>query len=728
MERHMRASILILLACGCTADDGSPATDLVEIEPGNITEIQIVPTTGSGIFSVPIRLNNVFGLALPGGAPPTITVTGPGAALLSKDLTPDTFGVVTAEISTNQPAVITIDADGAIGQVWSVGGEAPPIQAIRGAPYPIDAPYPSFAASGTGGSAFAGDDQIWWQPVTPGAPAWKTADLPSLVEGMWTAQIDNDGVDDLAVWAGEQIYLLRGWPGGGYAWGAAWDVPGGDVVGLSAVDVDGDRLVDLVVGIDYGGDSRVELLLGDGAWGFEISEPLDLTFGITTLTAADEDRDGAPDISMLRSVDGAVRRYSYLDGGWSGGTPAQISDGNDSTLLGGTLLPMVDLNGDGDLELVIEGPKGASSQRLVFYAFSGQSIIKYEQSYADYYLDVADMEGDGAVDVLAAEDGTLHLTRFDPSGGSFVAQNFSDIGESGPLAIGDVDGDTLLDLTVFGDSTSYYPGALSEGAASPPGISDCIDGEDNDLDGNIDADDPQCDGWRLAGYTWRTFALGLDGDYHILDLDGDGADDIIGYVGSSDGTGYDLEAWRTTIGDEGTPQLLPGDGYELYNSGTPLGLAVCDSDIYTLYETLSGSLILARLEIEGGSALTQARSTNEVTGRLLACGTIDGQDVAVVSAASGEWVSYEQSRLDAVGSGFIESVSAVAVANGVVVGCQADGCDVVAGDVDGDGQDEVFRSDGAGITVTGWGVEQELAGDGALRLVDGDGDGRPELL
>lgn len=722
----MRASILLpLLAAGCTTETNPPRTDLSEIEPGTVSAIQIVPTVGSGVLDVPVRLNNAFGLPIPGGTPPVVTVSGTGTSLLSDDFTPDTFGVVTVSIDAPQPAAVTVTADGTAGTAWSADG-APDILAIRGGSYPVDAPLPAFAAAGTGGSAFAGDDQIWWQPAAPGAPAWRTADLPSTIEGMWTAQIDGDGVSDLAVWAGEQVYLLRGWPGGGYAWGAAWDVAGGDVVGVSATDVDGDRLTDLVIGIDYGQDGRVELLRGDGAWGFEILEPLELTFGISTITAADENLDGQPDISVLRSIDGSVRRYSFLEGGWSGGTPAQISIGsNESTLIGGTLRPMADLNGDGDLELVVEGPKGASSQRLVFFSFNGQTIIKYEQAYANYYLDVADMEGDGAMDVLAIEDGTLHVTRYDTSGGSFIAQNYSSVGEAGPLAIGDIDGDELLDLAVFGDGPTYYPGAASEGASSAPGNGDCTDGIDNDKDGTIDGDDPQCDGWRLSTYTWRTFGLNLADEYAIVDLNQDGLDDIIGYVGS--GTDWELKPWITSLDEDGQPQLTPGGSYALYNSGIPLDLAVCGEDIYSLYETQAGVGLLVRVSY-GDGALSQARANNEVSGTLLACGQLSGEDAAVVATTSGEWVSYEQSRLDTLSSGFIEAVGAVAVADGAVVGCQGDGCSVVAGDVDGDGTEEIFRSEAAGLTVEGWGTTQEISGEGELRLVDGDQDGRPEVL
>lgn len=723
----MNIPILALLAAaGCTTEPIPLSSDLVEVDPGGIMETQVVPTTGQGVLSVPIRLNNAYGLPIPGGTPPTITVNGVGATVLSDDFSPDTFGITTVDIAAAPNSVVQVVADGSSGLVWSVASEPPEVLSITGSVYPNGAPLPSFAADGTNGNAFSGNNEIWWQPNTQGSEAWRTASFPGTIAGMWSTQVDSDGILDLAAWTEQQVFLMRGWPGGGYAWGSAWDVPEGRIVGISPTDVNGDRLVDLVIGVDYGQEAQVELLLGDGAWGFEAIEPLALTFGISTITAADEDLDGRPDISMIRSADGTVRRYSFLEEGWTGGTPAQISVGNDSTMLGGTLRPMADLNGDGDLELIVEGPKGASSQRLVFFSFNGNTIIKYEQAYANYYVDIADMEGNGTAEVLAVEDGTLHLTRFDADGGSFVAQNHTVLSEAGPMAIADIDGDSLLDMVMFADVPTYFPGSLSEGGNSAPGDAECTDNRDNDQDGTIDDGDTQCSVWRPASYTWRSFGLDLIGQYEIIDLNDDGMDDLIGYVA---GGGENLlQSWVSSIGKDGLPELIPGDGYTLYNDGTPLDLAVCGSLIYTLYETSAKSLILARVDIDNGTDLSQGRASNEVTGSMLACGTIDDEDVVVVSTNSGEWVSYEQDRLEAVGSGFVEAVRDIAVANNGVVGCGEDGCSVAAGDVDGDGIDEVFRSDAAGITVEGWGTTTELAGKGVVGLTDADRDGRVELL
>ena len=726
----MRASLLAILAAGCTQTQNVAPSQLQVVDPGTGVAAQVVPlVSASGTPSVAIRVVNSYGIAVPSDTPISVSVAG---ALLDSDtVTTDTFGYATVQLQAPGPGRYLVTADGVPGEVWVTGAPPPQVRAIRSAAYPIEAPYPAFAAAGSGGSAFAGEDQIWWQPHAPGAVAWLTADLPGTIEGMWPVHFDSDGVLDLAVWAGSQVVALRGWPGGGYAWGGAWEVPDGVVAGLSVGDLDGDRSADIVVAINYGDDaSEVEVLLGDGEWGFVPMEPLQLTFPVDSVTAADEDVDGQPDITVLRTADGTLRRFSWSEDGWVGGTPSQIGEGAYQALEGSTLLPMADLDGDATLEVLVQGAPGASSQELVFFSLSGQSIVKYEQSYASYYVTVGDLEGDGADEVVAIADGTLHLTRFDGTGGSYVAQNYSDVASAGPVAIVDLDSNDLLDLVVFSDQPMFHPGAASEGAASPPGDPDCQDGIDNDSDGTTDLEDPQCASWRPASYTWRTFALALVGPYLIVDLNRDGRDDILGF--SDTGDRLQLGAWMPTPDEDGALQLSPGTALS-FGSAEALGLVTCGGEYFALTQN-NGQPVLSEIFVSSAGTVTQG-DWEQVDGTLLACGTIGTVNVAaVVAATDGAWTSYNRNAA-AVDSGFIEAVSAIAVADpdgdgvGEVVGCQGDGCAIVAADLDGDGLDEVVRAEAAGLVVEGWGTSRELPGTpGPLRAVDADADGAAEIL
>ena len=696
--------------------------ELVEPEQG--TAVQVLPASGVGTIEVPIRLINSYGIAIGSGE---FSVEVSGASAEESTVTTDATGHAVITVNASGATVFDVSVTGTAsgtGTGYALRSDAPDVIAPTGAILPLEAPPAVVAAAGTGGVAFAGGDEVWWQPFDAQTQAHRVADLPYDVEGMWGVHIDEDGILDLAIWSGSQVLLLRGWSGGGYSWGSAWQTDAGQIVGVSPTALTGDRLTDLAIGIDGDGVGSVEVFYGDGVWGFEADEPLELLYQIDSLTADDEDRDGWADITVLASIDGTIRRYSRGEDGWAGGRPSQIGAGAYQALDGSTLLPMLDLNGDDFPELIIQGAAGASSQELVFFNLGSDAIVKFEQSYASYHVTVADMEGNGTADMLAVEDGTLHLTRYDSEGGSFLAQNFSLPGSAGPVATGDVDNDGLLDLVILNDQPTWLPGVQTEGNDAGPGSSECSDGIDNDADGTVDDIDPQCDAWRLAEYSWRSFGLLMTGPYLIEDLDGDGDDDILGFT--DDGS-LKLNMWRFSLNDDGETQLTPGNALHC-GSAEPLSLARCGDDIFTL--TSGSGIALSLIEISGSSLIQEDWAS--VDGLLMDCGDINGSRGAVVAAKTGEWTTYnwflgeeETGYLDGMG----DVVFADTDADGIneVHGCGGD-CSMVAADFDGDGREELVRSEPAGVTVEGWGETIELGAEGIVSLSDADGDGLDDLI
>ena len=60
---------------------------------------------------------------------------------------------------------------------------------------------------------------MWWIPTEPGHLPHQVADLPFAIDGMWSVHIDA-GVLDAAIWADNQVVLLRGRPGERGGWTA----------------------------------------------------------------------------------------------------------------------------------------------------------------------------------------------------------------------------------------------------------------------------------------------------------------------------------------------------------------------------------------------------------------------------------------------------------------------------------------------------------------------------
>ncbi|MEL6345442.1 MAG: VCBS repeat-containing protein [Myxococcota bacterium] len=722
----MRATLVVLLLTGCGEDGASNVSRLVAVTDRDAQiSAQAVPTVGitdgDGIVSVPVRQVNAYLLAEPLSSTMTVSIAAPTAQLVSTELVVDGFGYGTAEVELSRPEAFSLTPSGGEpAQSWGLNAPLPAIQAISGSAYPLNAPTPERAAAGTAGAVFAGGDTLWWQPATPGSTAWPTGRFMEPIAGMWSAHIDDDGVLDLALWTAGSVFLLRGAPMGGYAWGAGWTVSDGIVTGLGVADVDSDQLTDIIVGVDDGDQTgRVELLRAVGAWAFVADEPLDVDSSIDSITAEDEDQDGQPDISVLRTGD-VVRRYIYSeDDGWIGGRPALIGNTTARFTADSDLLPMKDLNGDGRPELIVQGSRDASSQELVFYTLDGVPT-KYEPEVARYHLDVADLEDNGIDDLLALSDQSLQLVRYDPTTDGFISQSFSDIGTSGPIAVGDMDGDPFLDVVVFNEAPLVHRGSVSEGGLSAPGFGNCNDGEDNDADGNTDLDDPQCDDWRLGSAIWRTFSLNLIGDVVAIDAGEDGLDDIIGFA--EEGGIRELVLWETSIVD-GETRLTRSDATDI--DGQPIALKRCANDLYSL-SLENSQRVLRRLNAVQGELLV--RNAASVDGDLLACGTLsDGQRGVVISSGGGEWTLHRRD-LQQVSSGSLGTINAVALAQGTVFGCADDGCDVAGGDLDGDGEAEQLVFTEGALTVNGWGVSQNLGGGGVMRLVDADRDGIVEVL
>ena len=142
----MRASLLAILAAGCTQTQNVAPSQLQVVDPGTGVAAQVVPlVSASGTPSVAIRVVNSYGIAVPSDTPISVSVAG---ALLDSDtVTTDTFGYATVQLQAPGPGRYLVTADGVPGEVWVTGAPPPQVRAIRSAAYPIEAPYPAFAAA-----------------------------------------------------------------------------------------------------------------------------------------------------------------------------------------------------------------------------------------------------------------------------------------------------------------------------------------------------------------------------------------------------------------------------------------------------------------------------------------------------------------------------------------------------------------------------------------------------
>jgi hypothetical protein len=700
MRPHTPITLLVLAGCGSEPES---TFRLVEIDASTPMAIQLHDAVGQGTVAVPIRQTNSYGAAVSGGSI-SIAVRG-GGSIAGSELSFDATGYATAFVNVPNGSIAEVQVQSAsetdnIGPAANAFGLSAGLPALPLAPTTLlDVEDNDFIAPGTGGVAVASGDIVWWVPMEQGQPAHSVANLPFLIDGMWGTHIDRDGVLDLAIWADTQLVLLRGRSAGGYGWGGAWSAGDRDVAGVTATDVNGDRIADLVVGISSEEDSLVEVMLGDGHWGFEPTEALELSYPIEGVSASDDDRNGDPDITVLSGESGVLHRYTVTDEGWVGGTPPEIAQYKAEP--GSLLLPPIDLNDAGAPEIAVIGPSSADAQELVFYVL-GEPPTKYPLSFNPFYAAFADLDGDGADDLVALEENVVNAIRFTPDDDKFISQSTVGLGEAGPIAARDYTGDGLADLVILNNGVS-----LREGI------------------------EPSTGGWSVQTHSFRSYNLNLIGPISGGDLVGNGKVDVVGVT--DDGDIPTVTGWWFVEGGDGP--ALQQAGAVPTQPGILLDYAHCDRNIYVLVLGAEGrSIHRIRINDAGGNFSLENKWDTPISTDAdhLACGSATPSIFGVAAAtSSGDWIMYKNDGTEA-SSGNAGATAGIVMADtdgdgaDEVYACDVMDCTMLAVDFNRDGRDEIVSS-GFDTRISSESGAQTMPSRGWLNATDINGDGRVDL-
>lgn len=710
--RRPRAALLAALVPGlllaACAEDPSSSLELMvpldEVEDG--LSLEVASAQGLGTVRVPVRLVNTYGMSVPGGS---VTVSASAGTLESTEIDLDAFGYAEAVVSSDVPQGLQLSTvastDGATpgASAWAaiLTAPGPQLAAERATLLPANGEERLHAAAAQDGVAVALGDEIWWAPWTSGTPAHRVADLQAPVEGLVRAELDADGVPDLLAWSGNSVFMLRGRPEGGYSWGAGWRTLNGTISGASASDLDADRLTDVALAVTTETEGYLVILWGDGAWGYTQSEVGELTFPVGTLSAADEDFDGTPNLTVVNLAAATLRRYTLLEGeGWVGGSTPEISAY--AATEGTELLPQADLDGDGIDELLLVGPPGASSQDLVFFTL-GSTVTQFPQTYGQFFPAVGELDPNPGAELVALEEDLLHVTWWSEERLSFVTKNYQDVGPAGPVALRDFDEDGFGDFAIASTHVTFNSGG-------------------EDAEGRYDHVTP----------AWEKFNIVLAPPFELLEDNGDGVSDVLAYV--YDGTVLNLGMWASSVSDEGVLTYTLSSLLELGDGLEPHALLDCGDEGFYALAGVGDASVLHAVAIQGGATNRRPRSTAsaDVTGSLLDCGTLPGGgEGVVVASTSGSWATYD-SALRAEDSGSVGATGDIALQEApggasVVVGCTGSDCSVASPDVDGDGSDELVTVEDV-LYIEAGGGTAELIGSGRLTVRDVDGDGSEDIV
>jgi FG-GAP-like repeat len=381
-----------------------------------------------------------------------------------------------------------------------------------------------------------------------------------------------------------------------------------------------------------------------------------------------------------------------------------------------------DLDGDGDLDLVVTSTGGAPDVRYAGDGAGGWTAVQTFGAADSYDMALGDLDGDGDLDLALAISGANTIWFNDGSG--FLSDSGQTLGNSDSRAIAlvDVDCDGDLDILVGNGSgqanriwTNSGVGTFSDsgqalGSSSTLALAvGDLDGDgDLDLVGGNDAAANQI--WLNTSGSFSagsTATITQTRDLALGDLDGDG----------------DLDLFVAAVGQN---EVLMGDGAgnfapaaQYLGNNTTRGVSLLDLDGDGDLDAVTAKYLDSeRYWInDGGGIFTEdprRGSADDSTDVL--CGRVDGDadlDLVVINE-----LHQHRTYLASLAGG---QPAAAYADSGAGMGLWRSGVPT-AGDVDGDGDQDVLLSDRAGATqvLLSDGV-QSLLPAGAFGGLDGRG-------
>jgi hypothetical protein len=230
--------------------------------------------------------------------------------------------------------------------------------------------------------------------------------------------------------------------------------------GIIRADLDGDGLEDIATSNIDGDD--VTILWGTGATTFSLPQHLSSSPGPTSIAAGDLNGDGKIDLVVTGSNDHLTPPSYKLSVLLNQGARTFASHADYVTLAQPYAVALGDVDGDGHLDAIVAED---SADRVSVFTGTGDGRLMLQADYAacptcattpnsvgPYYVTVADLDGDGKLDILSVDESSWDVgLLFNDGTGHFPpakVKNYLTGSTPHHASVGDVNGDGKPDIVV----------------------------------------------------------------------------------------------------------------------------------------------------------------------------------------------------------------------------------------------------------------------------------------
>jgi FG-GAP-like repeat/FG-GAP repeat len=255
--------------------------------------------------------------------------------------------------------------------------------------------------------------------------------------------------------------------------------PGASQVAIA--DMNGDGMLDLV-----SADFNVSLFLQTSPGTF--AAPISLyPGGANWVALGDLNGDGAADVALTDSVGVKVLMHTGAASSTTFAAPVSVfTQTPNANIVGGNIIAIGDVNGDGLNDLVITdpGPTGGMSTAVyvllqnpasqgTFLAPVGYAIATQDRPQS---IQLRDLQGTGGLDIVIGGQKFVTVLLHDPANpGKFLAASIYPAPGANEIAIADINGDGKLDIVVSngvtfpmqGGVATTHPGVLLQSTTTP---------------------------------------------------------------------------------------------------------------------------------------------------------------------------------------------------------------------------------------------------------------------